>query len=217
MNWPIARSIRASPLFSTTKREPEILAAASKSIMLSASPVSKCSFGLNEKLGLGGRTLAAVAALPLGPKYSTLAASSSPTGTSSLGRFGITSSALRNASSALRRSSSPDWMASLRCATWSISCAALASSLCALAWPICFDSALRAACASSSRTMIALRASSMPIRSEAENGTFLRCASARSAASRLALIQLMSSMAGVLRKRASFGGGAGGNQAPQSR
>ena len=44
MNWPSARSIRASPAFSTTKREPESFAAVSKSICPSASPSSKCSF-----------------------------------------------------------------------------------------------------------------------------------------------------------------------------
>ena len=44
MNWPSARSSRASWPFSTVKREPDNFAARSKSIMPSASPISKCSF-----------------------------------------------------------------------------------------------------------------------------------------------------------------------------
>ena len=42
MNWPSARSRRASPPFRTTKREPESFAAVSKSIRPRASPISKC-------------------------------------------------------------------------------------------------------------------------------------------------------------------------------
>ena len=45
MNWPSARSSRASGPRSTTKRAPAIFAAAAKSIMPSASPSSKCCFG----------------------------------------------------------------------------------------------------------------------------------------------------------------------------
>ena len=39
--------MRASPPFSTTKRAPDNFAAVSKSIIPSASPSSKCCFGLN--------------------------------------------------------------------------------------------------------------------------------------------------------------------------
>src|SRR5208337_4612417 len=47
MNCSSARERRASAPFSTTKRAPESFAAASKSISPRASPISKCSFGVN--------------------------------------------------------------------------------------------------------------------------------------------------------------------------
>ena len=85
MNWPSARSIRASPFFSTTKREPESFAAVSKSIWPSASPSSKCSFAQFTRRG--------------SPHFrtSTLAVSSGPTGTSSSGTFGMIASASSSA------------------------------------------------------------------------------------------------------------------------
>ena len=54
MNCMSARSSRASAPFSTTKRAPESFAAASKSIRPSASPISKCSFGLKPSGNFGG-------------------------------------------------------------------------------------------------------------------------------------------------------------------
>ena len=52
MNWPSARSSRASPPLSTTKREPDSFAAVSKSIRPSASPISKCCLALSRFRGV---------------------------------------------------------------------------------------------------------------------------------------------------------------------
>ena len=89
MNWPSARSSRASPLFSTTKREPDILAAVSKSIMPRSSPISKCCFAPRGSSGCrsGGA-----------PRCR---ARRRRRGTSSFGRFGIAASASCSAFSGL--------------------------------------------------------------------------------------------------------------------
>ena len=50
MNWPSARSSRASGPRSTTKRAPAIFAAVAKSIMPSASPSSKCCLRLEAEI-----------------------------------------------------------------------------------------------------------------------------------------------------------------------
>ena len=50
MNWPSARSIRASGPRRMVNRAPAIFAAVAKSIMPSASPSSKCCFGANSEL-----------------------------------------------------------------------------------------------------------------------------------------------------------------------
>ena len=78
MNWPSARSSRASWPFSTVKRAPESFAARSKSIRPSASPISKCSFA---QFGRGGTSPTL--------RISTLSCSSLPTGTSSSGTLGM--------------------------------------------------------------------------------------------------------------------------------
>src|SRR5215212_7154764 len=148
MNWPSARSRRASCPFSTTKREPESFAAVSKSIRRIASPSSKCSFGAAKLRGLPKRL------------FSMLPCSSAPTGTSGFGRFGISASALSSAALASRSAASSCGAVSLRPATSAISACARASSFFAFAWPISFDSALRRCCASCAAAMARRRSSS---------------------------------------------------------
>ena len=58
MNCSSARSSRASAPFNTTKRAPDSFAAASKSMSPSASPISKCSFGVKPSGKLGGAPMA---------------------------------------------------------------------------------------------------------------------------------------------------------------
>ena len=87
MNWPMARSSRASPPLITANRAPDILAAASKSSRPMASPRSAWS--------LAGPVAARLAP---GRLTSTLPASSSPSGTSAAARF--FSAASRSRSSA---------------------------------------------------------------------------------------------------------------------
>ena len=80
MNCSSARDSRASAPFRTTNRAPDSFAAASKSIRPSASPISKCSFGVKPSGKSGGAPWR---------RTSTLSFSSLPSGTSSNGRLGI--------------------------------------------------------------------------------------------------------------------------------
>ena len=80
MNCAMARSSLASLPFSTTKRAPDILLAAAKSISPVASPSATWSLGAKAKLRW----------LPT-RRISTLPVSSVPSGTSSNGRLGSTS------------------------------------------------------------------------------------------------------------------------------
>ena len=132
MNWPSARSSRASPPFSTTKREPDSFAAVSKSIMPRASPISKCCFARREVLRVADAVALHVA----------VSRRRRP-GTSSFGRFGMAARASSSAFSASRSSCSSCGRLSFRRATSAISSCARASSFVALAWPISFESALR--------------------------------------------------------------------------
>jgi hypothetical protein len=142
MNWPIARLRRATPEFSTTKREPESFAAVSKSIWPSASPSSKCSLSW---LKPNSRPPVFSGASPL-TDFTTLPCSSAPSGTSSLGMLGIAASCRSSASLAAFSSASSAGCVSLRAATSAFSVSASATSLAAIALPISFDNALRRSC-----------------------------------------------------------------------
>jgi hypothetical protein len=136
MNWPSARSSRASPPFSTTKREPESFAAASKSMRPSASPSSKCSFAEFSRFGSPQRRTSKFAlSSPTGG-----ASGGSPSG----GTLGMTARASSSSLESPLSSSSPALSASFRLATSAISACARASSFCALAWPISLEAALPA-------------------------------------------------------------------------
>ena len=81
MNWPSARSMRASPLFSTTKRAPESFAAVSKSI---------CRALRRARNAASARTGSCASRRSDGARHCRV--SSLPSGTSSSGRFGIAAS-----------------------------------------------------------------------------------------------------------------------------
>ena len=154
----IARSSRARSAFRNTKRAPDTFAADSKSIIPSASPSSKCCLG--SMIGLGVPTL----------RTSTFACSSLPTGTSSRGKFGMTSSAFCNSASRRFTSSSPAASLSFSALTSAIKVAAAASSLFFFAVPISFDAALRRAWMSFSAVISRRRRSSRSISAAAIAG-----------------------------------------------
>ena len=184
MKLASARSRRASAPFRTTNRAPEIFCAASKSIRPSASPISKCCFGVKSSRA-GVPTL----------RTSTLPVSSAPSGTSARGRFGMTSRAALISASSLRSSSSPLAIVSLRSATSAINRAAVASSFAPLALPISFEAAFRRDCASCSAVSVARRLSSSATNAAACGASPRRCKLA-SKASALSLIHLMSNTVG---------------------
>ena len=154
MNWPSARSSRASWPLSTVKRLPESFAARSKSIMPSVSPISKCSRVQLER-GLTSPTL----------RTSTLSCSSAPTGTSRSGTLGMTASASSSALSSSRSMASAPDSHSLMAVTSPFSSSALAASPERMALPISFEAALRRSWRSCRRPRWARRASSLAIRS----------------------------------------------------
>ena len=181
MNWASARSSRASRPDSKTKRAPLRLAAVSKSISPSASPRSKCCFGSKANAGRSPTR-----------RSSTFAASSSPTGTSSNGRLGITSSAAVSASSApfCSVSSSPS-----RCfIAPTLAMTSATSRPSAFALPMSFDSALRSDCSVWASVCASRRRASRAIRN-ALSGARPRRARAASKASGLSRIQRISCMA----------------------
>ena len=180
MNDPSARSSFASGPLVTTKRAPEIFAAASKSIIPNASPISKCCFGAKSNVG-GVPTFL----------ISLLSRSSLPSGTSSRAKFGITASAASSAACLTRSSFSSSAIASFSVATSPIRISANAPSFAPLALPISFDTALRFASASCSLVLTARRASSCLI-SPPDNGSNPRRIKAASKAPALSLIHLMS-------------------------
>ena len=139
MNWPSARSIRASPPCRMVKRLPDMRAAGSNSICPSASPNSKCSRAA--KAG-GGNSVC----------FSTmLALSSVPSGTSASSMFGSASSRWRTAASSAPARCSNALIASRSAVASASGPAASRSSR--RACPISFDSAFRRAwpaCASAS-------------------------------------------------------------------
>ncbi len=127
-----------------------------------------------------------------------MACSSGPTGTSSSGTLGMVASASSSALSSSRLLASASPRKVFSSATSAISFAAVASSFCALALPISFDAALRRACASSSPTICARRASSLAITSStvarASADETPRFVSASARTSGLSRIHLISSM-----------------------
>ena len=182
MNCARARSSRARCAFRNTKREPDILTAAAKSISPVASPSATWSFGGKLKLRW----------LP-SRRISTLPVSSAPSGTSSNGRFGTTSRRMRNSSSRRLASRSPSLRLCSRLATSAISASAF--SPLRLAMPICWLSALRFAWMASLSEIAARRRLSMS-RISAESGArprFLRPASNASGLSRMNRMSCMSS------------------------
>jgi hypothetical protein len=182
MKLASARSSLASAPFSTTKREPDSLAATSKSIRPSASPISKCCFGSKSN----SRGLPSL-------RTSTLAVSSGPTGTSSAGTLGMAASASSSSRSISFAAASASGIRSLIPATSPISASARASSFAFLASPISFDAALRRSCNPCSSAISPRRFSSSATRPSAW-GSSPRLSSALSKASGLSRIQRMSCM-----------------------
>ena len=190
MNCSSARSSRASAPLSTTKRAPDSFAAASKSISPSASPMSKCSFGLKPSGNFGGAPWR---------RTSTLSFSSLPTGTSASGRLGMAASSLSSAAPASRSAASSSGIVALRPATSARRSFAAAASFLAIAAPISFEAALRRSCAFCSSRIAARRVSSSAI-SELARGASPRRASPSSKAlgfSRIALMSCMISPDGI--------------------
>src|SRR5471032_736810 len=181
MNWAIARSSRARRFLSTTKRAPDILLAAAKSISPVASPRSTWSLGWKAKLRW----------LPV-RRISTLPVSSMPSGTSSNGRLGSTSSAAVSSASSSAASASPFFSPSSRDATSAISASAF--SPLRLAMPICWLSALRLAWRVSLSVMAARRRASIA-RIPAESGARLRLFRPASKAAGFSRMKRMSCMA----------------------
>ena len=175
MNWR-ERPLEPAPAApcSTTKRAPEIFAAAAKSISPVASPSATWSLGAKLKLRW----------LPT-RRSSTLPVSSVPSGTSSNGRLGSTSSRRVSSASSSAASASPVFSDSSSAATSAIS--ASAGSPLPLAMPICRLSALRLAWADSLSEMAARRRLSISS-SSADSGArprFFRPASNASGFSRM--------------------------------
>ena len=166
MNWPSARSSRASGPRSTTKRAPAIFAAAAKSIMPSASPSSKCCFGWKPR-SRGSPCCFST----------TLAVSSGPSGTSGSSTFGRPSSTRLIASSSAAACVSSASMSS-RSAVASASSADVSAPL-RLPCPTSRDSALRRACFSCSAVSAARRSASCASSSD-DTGASPRRASAAS-------------------------------------
>ena len=131
MNWPTARSSRASPPFSTANRAPDIRAAASKSSSPSASPRSAWSLAGPPSRGVPQRLT------------STLALSSSPSGTSSAARFCCLASRSRSFAPTSRSVASAAAISPFRLSTSAFSRSASAMSFLAIAAPIAFDAAFR--------------------------------------------------------------------------
>ena len=180
MKDAIARSSRAIAPLSTTKREPDSLAAVSKSISPKSSPSSKCCFGSNAYV-FGSPHV----------RTSILSLSSLPGGTSSSGALGSVESASRKRASISRSCSSPDWIISLASATSAISFCAVSSSPDALALPMSLDAELRLACASCNCCTSARRSSSI-LRIFLASGPSPRLASAASKPSGSSRIHLRS-------------------------
>ncbi len=148
MNWPSARSMRASGPRRTVNRAPASLAAVAKSIIPSASPRSKCCFGAKSK-SRGSPT-----------RFSTtLAVSSGPSGTDGVQDVRQRSPGCAGSPRPVRgaRFSSPS--ISARSAVASASSAAVSAPV-RLPWPISFASALRRACFSCSAVCAARRSAS---------------------------------------------------------
>src|SRR5579863_7908080 len=166
MNWPSARSRRASAPRRTTKRAPAILAAVAKSIMPSASPSSKCCFGWNPRSRGSPCWLS-----------TTLAVSSGPSGTSGSSTLG-SDSRMRLIASSLAAACFSSPSISLRNAVASASRAEVSAPV-RLPCPISRASALRRACFSCSDVSSARRWASCA-RSSDDTGASPRRASAAS-------------------------------------
>ncbi|MNJ38744.1 hypothetical protein D3C77_335970 [compost metagenome] len=136
MNWPMARSRRASWPFSTAKREPDILAAASKSSRPRASPRSACS--------LAGPVVRG------SPHFrtSTLSFSSAPSGTSAAARFFSPASRSRSSAPLAASTSAASAISVLRVSTSAFRRSASAMSFLPMAAPMALEAALRLARAS---------------------------------------------------------------------
>ena len=185
MKLASARSMCASAPDSTTKRAPDILAAVSKSIRPSASPMSKCSLGVKSNAGLSPQV-----------RISSFAASSAPSGTSASGRLGSSAIVVSSTISAALASISASASAFLVSDTLAIR--SPASSPLALSAPTSFDSLLRSAWISWASVCNWRRFSSSPIR-PADCGSRPRRAMALSNSCALSRIHLMSNMGvGVL-------------------
>ena len=184
MNCSSARESRANAPFSTTNRAPDSFAAASKSIRPKASPISKCSFGVNPNGKLGGAPYR---------RTSTLSFSSLPSGVSASGRLGISASAASSAAAASRSAASSSGIFAFTSATSERKSSAATVSLRAIATPICFEAALRRSWARSSAWIAARRFSSSVISDSARGGRPRRRmpSSKASGLSRIALISCM--------------------------
>ena len=163
MNWPSARSSRASAPRRITKREPDIFAARSKSIRPSASPISKCSLGLKPSSKVGR--------VPM-TRASTLSCSSAPSGTSSSGRLGSSSSATSSASTAAVSAAAAPSVSALISATRAFSSSARAKSFLPMAWPTSLERRLRSSWPRWVTAMMSRRASSRRNSSATVSSTF---------------------------------------------
>ena len=181
MNCSSAREAAPARPSSTTKRAPDSFAAASKSMRPSASPISKCSLGLNPSGKLGGAPWR---------RTSTLSFSSLPSGVSSSGRLGIAASSASSAALACRSASSSSGIFAFASATSARKSSAATVSLRAIAAPICFEAALRRSCARCSSAIAFRRFSSSAISDSACGGKprRRRPSSNASGFSRIALI-----------------------------
>ena len=184
MNCSSARESRANAPFNTTNRAPDSFAAASKSIRPKASPISKCSFGVNPSGKLGAAPWR---------RTSTLSFSSLPSGVSASGRLGISASAASSAALNLSSAASSSGIVAFNPATSARKSSAATVSLRAIATPICFEAALRRSCARCNSVIAARRFSSSVISDSAHGGRPRRRmpSSKASGLSRIALISCM--------------------------
>ena len=148
MNWPSARSSRAScPLQHDEARAGQLRG---RLEIHQAERLADLEMLLRPSSRLARRRSKR--------RHSTLPCSSAPTGTSASGMFGIAASASSSAlpASARRASSAGDVGPSGRRPRPSAP-ARCASSFCAFAWPISFESALRRSCAACAAAIAARR------------------------------------------------------------
>ena len=182
MNCASARCVRAIAPDRITKREPESLAAVSKSMPRVTDLMSKCSTA--SKSNVGG-----VPHL----RISTLSFSSAPCGTSAYGRFGMVSNRSVSLASMPFASSSNAATSAFLSDTRARRRSNSASSPDALTAPTSFDAALRSANAASAAVIFARRSASIAKMAD-DIGSFPRRANAASKSEGLSRIARMSCM-----------------------